>query len=313
MKTFLLVMAIVVLSVLSPLVYADEASQKVIAEDLLRTVKVDQMTKPIFDQMRLMMEQQFAQMSAPEDMKPILSKYVDKLVNIMEQSLSWHNVKEDMTSIYVHSFTEDELKGMLAFYKSPVGQSVIDKMPVTLQLSMATMQKHMPKVREKVKKICNELAEEVKAEMQKRKPVSKITPQGKDAIKPPATRQAKWPLLVGKWFGSTSTEGGGKYIWIADRRNDGSYTNHFRTIPPSGKKEDKTESGEWGVSGDVFFTVYKADVQGDKLIPADAADPTNRDAYKIITLTQELFVYENLDEGIRYEAKKVPSDFTFPE
>lgn len=126
MKILLLVMAIIALSVLSPVAYGDEASQKAIVEDLLRTMKADQVAKPIFDQMRLMMEQQFAQTGAPEDMRPILKKYTDKLVDIMEQSLGWQNIKEDMIGVYVHSFTEDELKGMLAFYRSPVGQSVIN-------------------------------------------------------------------------------------------------------------------------------------------------------------------------------------------
>jgi hypothetical protein len=313
MKTLLLVMAIVALSVLSPAAYGDETSQKAIVEDLLKTMKVDQITKPVFDQVRSMMEQKFAQMGAPEDMRPILKKYTDKLVDTMEQSLSWQNIKEDMINVYVHLFTEDELKGMLAFYKSPVGQSVIDKMPATLQLSMAAMQKHMPEVQEKVKKLDDELAEEVKAEIQKKKPVSKISPQAKDTTKLPATRRAKWPLLVGKWFGSTSTKEGGKYMWIADERNDGSHTIQFRTIDPAGKKVDKIESGEWGVSGDVYFEIYKADIRDGKPVPADPTNPANRDAYKIITLTQELFVYEGMDDGVRFEARKVPSDFTFPE
>ena len=128
MKT-LVVAAVIVLSVFVPVAHADETSQKVIVEDLLQTMKTDQMMKPLFEQMRSMMEQQFTQMGASEDMKPILKRYIDKLVNIMEQTLSWQTLKDDMISIYMQAFTEDELKGMLTFYKSPVGQSVISKMP----------------------------------------------------------------------------------------------------------------------------------------------------------------------------------------
>jgi hypothetical protein len=167
MKTLIMATAIV-LAVLNPVVYADEAPQKVIAEDLLQTMKVDQMTKPLFDQTRSMMEQQFTQMGASEDMKPILKKYLDKLFNVMEQSLSWQNLKEDMISIYVNVFSEDELKGMLAFYKSPVGQSVIGKMPAAMQQSMLLMQKRMPKLEEQIKKVTEELVEEIKAEKKKK-------------------------------------------------------------------------------------------------------------------------------------------------
>ena len=168
MKTLIMASAIV-LAVLNPVVYADEASQKVIVEDLLQTIKVDQMTKPLHDQMRAMMEQQFTQMGASEDMKPILKKYLDKLFNIMQQDLSWQNLKDDMIGIYVNVFSEDELKGMLAFYKSPVGQSVISKMPAAMQQSMMLMQKRMPKLEEQIKKIAEELARDIEAEIKKKK------------------------------------------------------------------------------------------------------------------------------------------------
>jgi uncharacterized protein len=140
----------------------------VIAEDLLQTMKVDQMTKPFIDSMRSMMEQQFTRMGASEDMKPILKRHTDKLFNLMEQTMSWQNLKEDMISIYVNTFSEEELKGMLAFYKSPIGQSVINKMPAAMQQSMVLMQKRMPKLQEQLKKLNEELAEEIKAEKKKR-------------------------------------------------------------------------------------------------------------------------------------------------
>jgi len=141
----------------------------VIVEDLLQTTKVDQMTKPLFVQMRSMMEQQFAQMGAPDDMRPILKKYTDKLFNIMEQTVSWQALKEDYISVYTHTFTEDELKGMLAFYKSPIGQSVVEKMPVAMQQAMTIVQKRLPELQEKLRKISEELAQEIKAEIEKRK------------------------------------------------------------------------------------------------------------------------------------------------
>jgi uncharacterized protein len=164
----LIVAAALVLSVLVPVAYADEGSLKVIAEDLLLTMKADQMVKPLFEQMRVMMDQQFTQMGVSEDMIAIRRRFMDKFLNIMEEMMSWQTMKEDMITIYVQAFTEDELKGMLAFYKTPVGQSVIEKMPVAMKQSMAIMQKYMPELQEKVNKICEEMAEEIRAEKEKR-------------------------------------------------------------------------------------------------------------------------------------------------
>ena len=142
----------------------------------------------------------------------------------------------------------------------------------------------------------------------------KVSLQDEVTTKLLPTREAKWPLLVGKWFGSMSTKGGGKYMWIADRKNDGSYKIHFRVVEPSGKKNiDKIEVGEWGVSGNIYFTIYKADIEGGKTIPVDPTVPANRDAYKIRNLTNEVFEYEHLDNGVRFSVRKVAEDFVFPE
>ena len=164
MKTFV-VSVIIVLSILSSVSYADEVSKKVIAEDLLITMKSDQMIKPFFNQIRSMMEQQFVQMGAPEAMRPILKKYTDKIFNLMEETLNWQALKEDIVSVYIQTFTEDELKGMLAFYKSPVGKSVIDKMPIAVQYSVGIVQKHMPQIQVKLK----EIVQEMKCEIEKMK------------------------------------------------------------------------------------------------------------------------------------------------
>ncbi len=141
----------------------------------------------------------------------------------------------------------------------------------------------------------------------------KFRPQKEGSVNLPATREAKWPLLVGKWFGNMNVAGGGKYMWIAERKNDGSYKIQFRTVDPSGKKEEQTEVGEWGVSGNIYFTIYKAHLKGGKAIPADPTNPGNRDAYRILKLTNEVFEYEHLDEGVRFTVKKVAQDFVFPE
>jgi hypothetical protein len=57
----LIAAAVIALSISAPAAYADEASQRVIVEELLQTMKVDQMMKPLFGQMKSLMEQQFTQ------------------------------------------------------------------------------------------------------------------------------------------------------------------------------------------------------------------------------------------------------------
>lgn len=166
----------IVLSLLVSFCYADEASQRLIAEDLLQAMKFDQMMKPFYDQIRSNMEQHFAQLGAPDDLKPILKRYTDKLFGVMEQTSGWRSNKQDIINLYIHTFTEAELKGMLEFYSSPVGRSAIDKMPIAMQKSMEIVQKRMPEMQQKIKKITEEFIKEIKQKMEKKeKPRDKKT------------------------------------------------------------------------------------------------------------------------------------------
>jgi len=128
-----------------------------------------------------------------------------------------------------------------------------------------------------------------------------------------SSRQIKWAQLVGKWFGILDLEGGSKYMWVNERKNDGTYKVHFRVIDPSGKRKEAVEVGEWGVSGNIYFTIYKGDFEQGRINPVDTTNPTYRDAYRILKLASDFFEYENLDDGIRFSVKKVAPDFIFPE
>lgn len=49
-------------------------------------------------------------------------------------------LEEQIIPIYLRHFTAEELEATLAFYRSPAGQSILQKMPVVLQESMAAGQ-----------------------------------------------------------------------------------------------------------------------------------------------------------------------------
>jgi hypothetical protein len=159
---------LVVVSLLISLASADEISRRAAAEELLSLTKVDQMIKPLFTQMQAMMEQQFAQMGVPEDLQPILKRHQERLFVVLEETLDLQTMKRDFVSIYVDTFTEDELKGVVAFYKTPVGQAFLDKMPLLMSRSMQASQKRMPDIFEKMKVITAKLVDEMKEEIERK-------------------------------------------------------------------------------------------------------------------------------------------------
>ena len=60
------------------------------------------------------------------------------------------------------TFTEDELAGMLAFYQSPVGQAMLQNMPVPLSKAMAVAQQQATELTPEIRKMTKEYMEQRK-------------------------------------------------------------------------------------------------------------------------------------------------------
>lgn len=65
----------------------------------------------------------------------------NRTVALMQGELSWETLEPMYLRLYKETFSEEEVAGMLAFYKTPAGQAVIYKMPVLIQQTMLEVQK----------------------------------------------------------------------------------------------------------------------------------------------------------------------------
>lgn len=83
----------------------------------------------------------------------VISRMKSKMVEVLQQELRWEKLEPMSVRLYKESFTEDEVRGMLAFYKTPAGQAVINKMPLLMQKTMFEMQKLTTDMIPKVKAI----------------------------------------------------------------------------------------------------------------------------------------------------------------
>jgi len=151
----------------SSLAMADEASHRAAAEELLLLMNVDKMVEPVFEQMQLMMEQQFDQSDAPEDARPILKKYTAKMMQVLEEALGWEKMRDDYVDIYVRTYTESEIRAIADFYRTPAGQAFIEKMPQLMQESMSLSQRAMQGYMHEIEQLSAEMAKEVE-EVEKR-------------------------------------------------------------------------------------------------------------------------------------------------
>jgi hypothetical protein len=54
--------------------------------------------------------------------------------------MSWEKMKPMYVQLYRDTFEQEEVDGLIAFYKSPAGQAYVTKMPLLMSKSMAISQ-----------------------------------------------------------------------------------------------------------------------------------------------------------------------------
>ncbi|MFD2178292.1 hypothetical protein [Veronia pacifica] len=130
-----------------------------------------------------------------------------------------------------------------------------------------------------------------------------------DLVKPDLTEGSKqqWNLMIGSWYGKQPSKNGGHSEWIVNRYADGTYNIKFKFADSS----QSEEVGEWGISGGIYFSIFKGWLKKSQFRPADPADPYNRDAYDILSLTEDAFSYRHRETGDVYRVIKVANDFRF--
>jgi len=86
-----------------------------------------------------------------------------KMMASMREEMQWSKMEPMYLRIYQRSFTQEEVDGMLAFYKTPAGAALIKKMPTVMQETMVEMQQMMQPMMKKIHTAVQETVEEMKA------------------------------------------------------------------------------------------------------------------------------------------------------
>jgi hypothetical protein len=161
---FKAVIAMVILSCICTFsnVSASEDSHREAAEELLRVSKADEMFKGIWKHLRRSVEQDFQRFSAPEKIAPTIKQYKEKSFMLIEKKFSFDSMKEDLATIYMETYTEDEIRAISGFYKSEAGQKFLEKMPQLTQRSFAMTQKKQRELAVELGQLTKELDEEIK-------------------------------------------------------------------------------------------------------------------------------------------------------
>jgi len=124
-------------------------------ETLLTVMKTEAMLDSVYASMEQIMRQSMQQAAGGKPMTPEQRRVLDavpgKFVTVMKSELTWEKLKPQFVQLYLETFDQEEIDGLLAFYRSAAGQAFINKMPTVMQKSMAIAQSQMQTLLPKMK------------------------------------------------------------------------------------------------------------------------------------------------------------------
>ncbi len=138
MKRLLLVSALLLCLPLSS--RADDTSRRAKVQEMFDLMHMDRMMNQIMDTMMKQMTAVSDQMmgnSVTPEVKAKVAAFQSQVVKVVEDQVGWKAMEPTLLNLYAQNYTDDELDGIIAFYKSPAGRSMLEKMP---QLSAQSMQ-----------------------------------------------------------------------------------------------------------------------------------------------------------------------------
>ncbi len=133
------------------------------AKQLINLVKMDQM---LDQQIEASIQQLTKQM-------PEFENHKEELYNLFNEMLNKDEYTKFVTKLLADNFTEAEIEELIKFYKSPIGQKTLSKMPVITQESIVYMHEMMNKNKDKFLELIQKVTTEQQQKNQAQPPAKK--------------------------------------------------------------------------------------------------------------------------------------------
>ena len=141
--------------------HADDASKRTKITELLTVLKVDQVGKQIVDgasqQTDALGHREFGTTETPDQQKKVADLH-KQVVTLISPAVDWKTLQPEFVAMYSTAYTEPEVDGILAFYKSPSGQALLKKGPQIGQQSSQIVQTHMSAVQPQLRQLVQDFA-----------------------------------------------------------------------------------------------------------------------------------------------------------
>ncbi len=122
---------------------ADEASHAAAARELLEVTRAADIIDQAYGSMESQFDTMADQLGITEDQRPIFDRHMERVFQVMREEMNWEKMEPYMVSAYAQVYTEQELRELIEFYESPLGQKFLAKMPELMNVTMTTTQEMM--------------------------------------------------------------------------------------------------------------------------------------------------------------------------
>ena len=141
-----LLIAILILTAV-PSFASDKPASEASIRELMTLTDAKSLLDKMYQQLDGMMDQAMKQAlgnhAVNEEQQKLMAEMRAKMVELFRTQLGWDQLEPSYLALYQETFTQDEVNGMLKFYKTKAGKAVINKLP---QLTQGVMQVVMQKM-----------------------------------------------------------------------------------------------------------------------------------------------------------------------
>ena len=163
--------SLLVLLLITPIfARADDPGKKAKVEELMQLTNMNQLMTQMLGQMSERMKASAAQQASTMNLTPAqkttYDEYEQKVSDLITGSVNWDKMKPIVVQVYDETYTEDEIDGILNFYRSPAGKAMVAKAPQLMSKSMTLMMQQLITLQPQIQQLTKDFA----AQMQKSAP-----------------------------------------------------------------------------------------------------------------------------------------------
>lgn len=150
-----------------PFAHADEASKRAKIDEMFTIMHIDATLKQVVTQSAAQGQRAakslFGDHPISDSDQKIIDSHISQLTTLLGTTLDWNKLKPQYTDLYAAAFTEDQVDGIIAFYKSPSGQALLTKTPDLMSQSQQIVQAQVVTVQPQLRAIMMDLMQQVQA------------------------------------------------------------------------------------------------------------------------------------------------------